>query len=172
MGSIGSVLTAADFLTKTASFAMQATGNSPAQRQSKKQNELALAQLKAQQDLQMRNIRQNAALDREKIALEAQSAESERLAALRRAVSRQRASFGAQGVGSAGGSSQAVLLGLFDESDAEKQKREQLDGLRLSAIDQTITQQKNLNLLQREQLAQKNKVGQLSISDGIISKIL
>lgn len=73
------------------------------------QNALALQNLQAEQNAQIESARKDA---------------------LRRAVARQRASFGAQGTGSASGSADAVLLGLFSESEEDRVKRERLDSLR------------------------------------------
>lgn len=122
------------------------------------QQDLALAQLQAEQKLGTRQAQSDAALDREKIALDAQSAEDERRKALKRAVARQRASFGSSGVGSAGGSSEAVLLGLFEESEDEKQKRENLDNLKRSAIDQDLQNRTATNTLRRTQLVEKQRL--------------
>ena len=52
-----------------------------------------------------------------------------------RAVARQRANFGSSGISSDSGSGQAVLLGLFDETEDELARREQLDNLRNRALD-------------------------------------
>ncbi len=49
----------------------------------------------------------------------------------------------------------AVLLGLFDESDADRTQREHLDSLRSAALDSDLSQQRALNVLQRTQLQQK-----------------
>ncbi len=122
----------------------------------------ALENLKAKQSLQLQQSQANAALSREKIALDASNAEKERKTALRRAVSRQRASFGAQGIGSGAGSSQAVLLGMFEESESEKSKRAGLDNFRLNAIDSDLSQRKSLNVLQRTQLKERNKLQTVS----------
>ncbi|PCI55951.1 MAG: hypothetical protein COB36_03920 [Alphaproteobacteria bacterium] len=131
----------------------------------------ALQQLRVQQSLQEQQAAADAALNRQKIAIDAGNAEEERKKALRRAVSRQRANFGAQGISSGGGSSQAVLLGLFEESDAEKKKREQLDALRLTSIDQDLAQQKSLNVLQRTQLQEKQKITRLSTGERLFSSL-
>jgi len=129
------------------------------------------SRLRAEQDLAMRQLQerqaadenydaQQAALDKTKIAADAQAAETSRRAALRRAVARQRAAFGAQGLDSASGdgSSQAVLLGLFDESDEERAQREQSDTLRSQAIDNDLVQQSRINVLQRQQLKERQKL--------------
>lgn len=126
------------------------------------QQSQALKQLKQDQALQERQTAQDAALANERLSLEARNAETMRKDALKRSVARQRAQFGAQGVGSGGGSSQAVLLGLFDESEDEREKREASDALRSRAIEQNLGQQGALNVLQRTQLAEKNKIKTLS----------
>lgn len=122
----------------------------------------ALEQLQERQALEQRQAAQNAALDRERLTVETQNAEEERQRALRRAVARQRASFGAQGLSGTGGSSQAVLLGLFEESDEDRTQRERLDNIRNRAIDQGLSQGRSLNVLQRTQLEERNRLNTLS----------
>lgn len=129
-----------------------------ARQQQKREDELTFEQLRRQQNLQQKQLEDRAALERERIALNARQTEEQRQQALRRAVARQRASFGAQGTGSSSGSAQAVLLGLFDESDDERVKREELDSLRLTALDQNIGQSRALNVLQRTQLAERQRL--------------
>ena len=89
-------------------------------------------------------------------------AEEKRRAALKRSVAKQRASFGAQGVGSGGGSSEAVLLGMFELSDAERESAEQLNTLRTQAVAQGLGSQQQLNLLQQTQLRERQYVDYLS----------
>ncbi len=122
------------------------------------QQNLALAQLQAQQNLAASQAQSDANLDRQKIAKDATASEEARRRALKRAVARQRASFGSSGVGSAGGSSEAVLLGLFEESEEEKEQRESLDSLRFSAIDQSLSNTKNTNTLRRTQLQERQNL--------------
>lgn len=122
----------------------------------------ALAQLKAQQNAQIRAAQENAALDKQRLALDAKAAEDDRKRALRRAVARQQTIFGSSGIGGQGGSSQAVLLGLVNESEQERTRREDLDRIRLSAIDTDLAQQKRLNVLQRTQLQERNGLDNLS----------
>ncbi|MCB1782379.1 MAG: hypothetical protein KDI13_00135 [Alphaproteobacteria bacterium] len=162
MGAIQSVLGAAQLISQGASLVNGVANSELSRRQTQASQDLALKQLQAQQTLQERQLAAQNALEKEKIATQAAQSEADRKSALRRAVARQRANFGAQGVGSGAGSSQAVLLGLFDESDAEKQKREQLDALRTTALDQDLAQNKAQNVLQRTQLAQRNSLDDLS----------
>lgn len=120
------------------------------------------AQLKALQARQLINA-QNTAIKKEKINFAAQAADEKRRAALKRSVARQRARFGASGIsGGSGGSAQAVLLGLFDESDSERQKRKDLDRLRTQAIDQNLEQRQRLNVLQRTQLQERDNLSRIS----------
>ena len=123
------------------------------------QQDLALAQLQAQQDLDMQQAKQQAALDRQKIVQDAATAEQQRKRAFKRVIARQRASFGGAGVGSSnGGSSEAVLLGLFEESEEEKSQRNSLDQLRLQSIDQNCNNRSALNTLRRTQLQEKQRL--------------
>lgn len=127
-------------------------------RQLQKEQQLALKQLRQQQDAQIRTMDEQAAADRAALASGAASEEQRRLAALRRAVARQRAQFGGSGLSSADpGSAQAVLLGLFEESDQDRQERERLDNIRNAAIDRNLDTQKRLNVLQLNQLRERQK---------------
>lgn len=155
MAGFTSVLTALPAIVQGANAAVS-------YRQDRAERKQAQQQLAAQQSLQERQAAANMALEREQIALNTAHTEEERRAALKRAVARQRANFGAQGVGSGGGSSQAVLLGLFDESDAERERREQMDNLRLRVMDEDLSQRRALNVLQRTQLAERGKIDRLS----------
>jgi len=125
----------------------------------KRQQNQALDELRAKQKLQEQQLAANVAAEREKIAVQAANEEQNRRSALRRAVARQRASFGASGIGNAsGGSSQAVLLGLFEESEADKTARTRLDNLRNAALDQELSQNRSLNVLQRTQLQERQRL--------------
>lgn len=143
-------------------LATHALSNEASYREEGKAQKQALRNLQAQQKENMRQIQENAALDRASLAVQSQEAQRERQAALKRAVARQRAQFGASGVGAGSGSGEAVLLGLFSESEEERAARERLDGFRFGAIDQNIEQQRRLNVLQRTQLRERQKLNGLS----------
>lgn len=123
-----------------------------------RQQEQSLRQLQQQQALQQRQSAQDAALSREEIQAKTKAAEMERRKALKRAVARQRAQFGGSGVSGNDGSSEAVLLGLFEESDEERKLRETLDKLRTQSINQNLLQQRNVNTLKRTQLAERQRL--------------
>lgn len=122
------------------------------------QQDLAMRQLRDQQRLSEAQAEAEAAQEREKLAADAAAAEETRRAALRRVVASQRAKFGAQGLAPEGGSADAVLLGLFEESDAERARRAELDTLRTAAIDSDLAGQRSVNLLQSAQLAQRQSL--------------
>lgn len=114
-------------------------------------------EIQRQQNEQMRQMAENTALEKEKIRMSAEQTESERRAALRRAIAKQRAKYGASGIESSGGSSQAVLLGLYDESDEDRRQRESLDALKTQALDQGLDQQQRINTLQLTQLKERSR---------------
>lgn len=115
-------------------------------------------QLAQSQQLQEQLAVEKAALEKQELSVKAGEVEKARREALKRAVARQRANFGSSGVSVNGGSSEAVLLGLFDESETDKAARERLDTLKVTAIDQSLNQQKRVNTLQRAQLQQTQKL--------------
>ncbi len=155
--TLTSLATAASAVNKVVKGVQTLTGYDDEAREDK----LALRQLQERQRLEASQLSQDNALERERIALQASQSEDERRAALKRAVARQRAQFGSSGISQSGGSSQAVLLGLFDETEDELAKREELDNLRNRALDQDLAQTNSLNLLQATQLAQKNNLNKL-----------
>lgn len=122
-----------------------------------KAQDVALRQLQESQNLQYKNAREDAVLQKQTLQANAQTSERERREALKRAVARQRAKFGGQGISTNTGSSEAILLGLFDESETELGERERLDNLRFQAVDQNLTQQSRLNVLQATQLAERQR---------------
>ena len=113
---------------------------------------------KKQENLRYANEQQQMAMNERIRAADARFAESERLQTLRRAVARQRARFGAQGIGSGGGSSEAVLLGFFEESEQEKLKREQLDNLRNQSERLDVEGRHSLNLLELTSQAERRNL--------------
>ncbi len=141
----------------------------------KKQDDRVLRQLGQQQALQQQQARQDAALSRAQIETQGKEAETQRRNALKRAVARQRAAFGSSGVSQGDGSSEAVLLGLFEESEDQRENRERLDKLKIESLNQNLLQQSSKNTLARTQLEEKNKLtntarlgDQLSSVSGIL----
>lgn len=136
-------------------------------------NDQALEQLKERQALQENQATADADLRRQSLAIDASIDEGERKSALRRAVAARRASFGGQGIASGGGgSSEAVLLGLVDESNDDQVQSDKLNALKAVAINQDLAQRKTLNVLQRTQLQERNKVSGLSSIVSSFSRLL
>lgn len=104
-------------------------------------DDLALQQLQETQVLQAQQQADTIALQKQSIAEQAAQDEEDRLATLRRAVASQRASYGASGISSASGSSEAVLLGLIEENEDESESSEAANVLKLQALDQGLSQQ-------------------------------
>ena len=128
------------------------------------QNEQAEKNLGRQNALEEKQAKADAALKKQALLEDAAADEKKRKSALRKAVASKKASFGAQGVGSSSGSSEAVLLGLISDSEDAQDESDSVTALKLAAIDQDLKQQKALNVLQRAQLKEKNSlslIGQL-----------
>lgn len=107
-------------------------------------------------DIKNAQMTQNAALQKQSNLLALQQKETDRLNKLRRAVSTQRANFGSQGIGSVTGSADSVLQGLNEASDIERQNNQNKTSLDNKIIDENLKYQTQLNLLQKQQLKQKN----------------
>ena len=110
-------------------------------------------------DFKNKQLEQNAALQKQQNLLSLQQKETERIAKLRRAVATQRANFSSQGVGSVTGSADSVLQGLNENSDIERQGNISKTNLDNTIIDQNYNSQRQLNLLQKQQLRQKSALG-------------
>lgn len=162
MGGIENSLAYIPYIQQGANLVFGTLGHELGTRDDRNAQQNALRDLQASQAQNLAAAEADAASQRAKIA--ADTAESERLrkAALRRAVARQNANFGAQGIGSANGSSEAVLLGLYNESDAERADREKADTLRLGDIDRSLSERRRLNLMQLEQYRQRQNIGRFS----------
>lgn len=92
-------------------------------------------------------IAQDRAQQKQQLALQAEQDGAARRSALKRVMAKQQAEFGAQGIDTTDGSGQAVLLGLFKESDDEKNYRDKLDALKNTSIDQDADNRRKRNLL-------------------------
>ena len=119
----------------------------------------------------MQNQIEDANLRRAQIAQATADSDAQRQDALKRAVARQRAKSGASGI-TQSGSTEAVLLGMFTESEDQRAERERLDQLRYSAIDQDLAQQNRLNVLQQTQLRQRQNLNASSNALGSVNSFL
>jgi colicin import membrane protein len=98
------------------------------------------------------------AVRRAQIETSAASDEAARLKALRKTVGRTRASLGAGGGGTSDGSGEAVLLGLVADTNQSQQEADAIDRLRTQALSQEVADTRTSNLLERSQLAEKQRL--------------
>ncbi|WP_119679676.1 hypothetical protein [Indioceanicola profundi] len=155
----------------TASALDEATGGDARRRRRAEEEELRLldetqaSRLAELREAQRLEEELSAAERRERAALiraEAQEAERKRRSALRRSVSRTRAQLGSQGISSADGSGEAILLGLVRESEEERAAEERLEGLRLRALDTDATAAQRRNLLELTRLQERQRLERLA----------
>lgn len=157
--TIGNAIGAVAPVISTAQTAANFVGLNAGDSSVRQSDQQALEQLRQKQALQERQIAQQNALEKEKITAQAAAANEERRAALKRVMAAQRANFGASGVGAnSTGSVQAVLLGAFEESEDERARREELDRYKTRAIDLSANQQRSINVLQRTQLEEQQRL--------------
>lgn len=126
---------------------------------------------KAQNELAIKNAQDAAAAKKQEYTLEAKIAEEARRDALRRAVARQKATYGGHNIDSSSGSAQAVLLGRFYESEADQQNANALTNIKKAGLDTTISNMQRVNTLQLTQSREKNKYSQYTAGYDFASTI-
>ena len=156
MGTLTPVL---GTLTKTlaAVQTISSTVDSFSGRDIRAQQNLAMRQLQQQQSLSQQQATAKSASDRAQIALDAKQTEDARRTALKRAIAKQNVNFGASGV-SKSGSGEAVLLGLYNEADDDLNYNKSLDQLRYNAIDRGLYNAQQNNILKRNQLSEQQRL--------------
>lgn len=88
-----------------------------------------------------------AKIQAQQIEADRKADEDARKSALRSATARKRAQFGASGLSPDEGSAQAVLLGLFEETEADLNARSERDSLRSRALSNSSAYTRGRNLL-------------------------
>lgn len=139
---------------------------------SQKSDELALAQLQQHQQQEARFAIEKNLRERQEVDAAAKKAELSRRQSLKRAVARQRAQFGSSGISAGEGSSEAVLLGLFSDTEEEKAASNRIDNLKRQALDQNLDKINRVNTLQYTQAAQRNRLKNKSSSVDDLSALL
>ena len=107
-------------------------------------------------------LQKEEALKKEQNSLSLQQAEDDRQGRLRAAIARQRAAFGASGVGSGTGSSQAYLLGLADDSQEEGRQLSQAAEIKNRILEQEYNARQSLNMLELANARERKKLKQIS----------
>lgn len=115
-------------------------------------------QLRARQVVESQAGDADAGNRQAELAARAQEDERRRKDALRRAMGRTRAGLGAQGVTSADGSGEAILLGMVGETELEQQEALRVDTLKRQAIQQEVENRRRRNLLEQAQLAERQRL--------------
>ena len=113
--------------------------------------EKAMADLQARQKLEEKIASDRAGKDNALLLAQQSEEDHRRASALRAAVARQRALYGAGGSGPEGGSAEAVLLGLVNESDQEKAAQESIYRLRRQITEDNAANVRARNLLELSQ---------------------
>lgn len=120
-----------------------------------------------QNQVNLQNAQAEAENRKQQYTLEAQVAEEERRNALRRAIAKQKAIYGASGIDSSSGSAQALLLGQIAESAQAQKDADALDAIKDAAVNLPVENQKRINTLQLTQLREKNKYDQYTAGYGL-----
>lgn len=137
-----------------------------------RQQRQTLEALQKRQVLDEQNAAQNVILTKQELQAKADELERQRRLSLKRAISKQNADFGSKGIATGDGSTEAVLLGLFENSDEERKTNERLDRIRQQSLDQGLAQKSAVNTLERTTLAEKQRLTNSTSDLDDISKLL
>lgn len=172
MAGFSSVLSAVPQIVSGVSMVADVVGNLSAQNDVRKEQQQALKSLQSRQAAEYDYALREANAKRAEIAQKSASDEQLRQAALKRAMARQQAKFGASGITTgSSGSAQALLLGLFDESEQEKSRRNALDALRYQSINDDLAYKNRVNILALDDLRARQKIGGLTSWANTISRL-
>lgn len=133
-----------------------------AEKQLAERQQSALNSLRARQDADSVALRANVQNQADQIAANAASDERKRQQALRRAVGRTRAQLGSQGISTADGSGEAILLGQMQEAGEEKADADRLNALRIKALEQQQQSEYQRNLLELSELQERQRLERLA----------
>jgi len=157
-GALGTALTAVNTVKSIGNLVTGFSSEDAYRKALIAKNDQALAQLQERQKQGEEQAASDIALQKQQLAATAQADEQRRRLALKRAVAKQKTLFSAQGIAPSGGSADAVLLGLFDESEEEKKQSEQLNAIKTGALESSLEQQRQKNLLEAAQLQARNNL--------------
>lgn len=118
----------------------------------------AYENMRRQSEIQLAGLQQKQTIERQQIALDKEKADQDRARKLRSAIATQRAAYGAGGVGSSSGSSQAYLLGLIGDAEEEGRTASAAADLRNRILDNTYNTQQSLNMLTLTQMKERNRL--------------
>lgn len=160
MGNLTSLGGALPLVTKAVSgvntIDTAINGNRNAERTAK----LARTQQSARNRMEENISTQKAALDTSILNATQGADDRRRLMALKRATARQRAIYGSSGLDHGGdaGSGEAVLFGLFNESEQDRATNDSIYNLRRRIIDDHVQNIRARNLLEESQFTARKKI--------------
>ena len=126
--------------------------------------------LKRQSDLNLKTLQQENDLKKQEYDQKLQADQDKRRRAVLQAIAKQKAEFGASGIGSGGGSAQAYLLGLSEADDAVTQEQNAAVNIQKNILDQKWEAQKSLNTLALTEAKERSKLRRAtSLYDGLTS---
>lgn len=118
-------------------FAISAMSTAIGMQQARSQTKARNRAAQARADAQVKQLKTSQQIE-----------ERRRKEGLKRNLATQRARFGASGVGGVGGSSDALLRGLSDQTEREIKDRNRLNLLQTNSIYTNLANSKRLNLLE------------------------
>lgn len=121
-----------------------------------------MGQLRRRQDQEEAALKGNLDTRLAQMSQTADADEKRRRAGLRRVMARTRSRLAAQGIDAAGGSGEALLLGLVSETDEERRQAASLDRLRAAALERDFDDARRRNLLELNELAERQRLELLS----------
>ncbi|MQP64271.1 hypothetical protein GE253_02830 [Niveispirillum sp. SYP-B3756] len=159
-----SALSAVNTVKSTVKQVRDLTGatDRKAEKQLAERQQSDLNSLRARQDADTTALRANVQNQADQIATNSASDERKRQRALRRAVGRTRAQLGSQGISTADGSGEAILLGQTREAEEEKADADRLNALRIKALEQQEQSEYQRNLLELSELQERQRLERLA----------
>lgn len=158
LSTLGGVNGVVGAINRTAGNINALGANAAQLKELRQQQEQAGAQLASRQQLEEELAQKKRDQDVAMLRVESDQAERRRVAALKAVTAKQRAAMGGAGVAADDGSGEAVLLGLFQQSDAERADRAAVDDLRQKIIDANYDSLRSRNLLEAAQLSERQSL--------------
>lgn len=114
--------------------------------------------LKRESDIRLQALQKEAELKKQNIDLDTSADQDKRRRAVMAAIAKQKAAFGASGIGSSGGSAQAYLLGLNEENDTITAEQNSAAAIQKKILDLSLQSQQRLNTLALTEAKEKGKI--------------
>lgn len=163
LATLGAIDTARSTVSRVRDLAGIESGSQRRQRELLTERQtVELDTLRDRQDEEAATLRTSLQNQANQITTTADVEEKRRQRALRRAVGRTRAQLGSQGISSADGSGEAILLGQIREAEDEAAAAKQLDTLRIQALSDREQADYRRNLLELSQVQERQRLERLA----------